>query len=90
MFLPPAHYIYNKLYTWIVMIRGDGHFLESMIAREMSLQNLKRSSKTIFKNRNRLYNVLLTIVFMIFIEALELMYVFNLVETSTSANPVIH
>lgn len=90
VYIPPVHYIYNKIYTQTILFKKNPNIFIKMEDREMSLMNLKQYSKTIFTNRERLYRISLTVLLMIFIEALELMYVFNLVESAISINPLIH
>lgn len=91
VYMPPAHYVYNKVYNLITYLRKDPNVFEIMQHREMGLLNLKSSTSNMLLNKERLYRISLSITLMIFIEAFELMYVFNIVEQSQSNwDPIIH
>lgn len=82
VFIPPAHYIYNKIYNFITISKKNANVFDIMQHREMGLMNLKTSTSNMLLNKERLYRISLTVILLIFIEAFELMYVFNIVEQS--------
>lgn len=89
VYIPPVHYFYNKIYTWIVLFKKNPNVFDDLQHREMGLQNLKTSTSSLMLNWERLFRVSATIIIVIFIETFEMMYIFNIVEQSMP-NTIIH
>lgn len=89
VYLPPIHYLYNKIYTRIILFKKNPNVFTNMENREMSLISLKSSTKNLLLNKERIYRISLMIFIAVLIEALELMYIFNIVEIyNASINPL--
>ncbi len=81
----PFHYLYNKIYTSITLRKNKSNVISMMQAREMSLLSMKLSLNkfsSIFKRKDRLYRILIANFAHIMLEALEIMFIFNMVEES--------
>lgn len=83
--LPPAQYIYNFITTKYFVYNNKNNIITYFNNREKSIESLKLSTKKVFRNRQLLMRVTFTLVFLTIIEALETMYIFNIVEESMSA-----
>lgn len=90
VYLPASHYLYNIIYTKIILFKKNPNVFDSMQSRETGLLNLKRVSKNMFKNKQRLSRLSITIIAMIFIEAFEIMYIFNIVENNINTDSKIY
>lgn len=86
VFIPPSHFIYNKIYTFATLRNRNGNIFLSLQHREFGLRNLKSSVSGVFKNKKRTTRVGFTIFVLIILEALEVMYIFNIVEISMSSD----
>lgn len=80
VYMPPVHYVYNKIYTRVALIKKDNDVFNSMVNREMSLKSLKGSTKKIFESNSRIFRISMIILITTILEAFELMCTFNIVE----------
>lgn len=89
VYSPPAHYLYNKIYTRIALVGKNSNIFDSMQKREMSLISLKGSTKGLFKDKEKMIRISLMIFIATLLEALELMYIFNIIESFNNSQ-VMH
>ncbi len=78
--LPPAHIAFNAINTRVEIRRNNNGIVNRLTNREMSILSMKKSAKSIFDRKDRIYRIALTLVLLTFIEALEIMYIFKIVE----------
>lgn len=78
--LPFAHSIFNIINTRVELLRRNEGIITRLHNREMSIESMKGSVKTIFKRKDRIYRIAFTLFLMTIIEALEMMYIFKIVE----------
>ena len=78
--LPPAHILFNLINTRIELVRNDDGIVNRLTNREMSILSIKKNSKNIFDRKDRIYRLALTLILLTLIEALEIMYIFKIVE----------
>lgn len=91
IYSPPAHYLYNKIYTKIVLFKKSPNVFENMKNREFSILSLKSAKKNSLLQKDRMIRLSLMILISVMIEALELIYIFNIVEMyNTPIDPVMH
>lgn len=82
--LPPAQYIYNYFTTKYFMLRDKNNIITFFHNKEKSVESLRMSTKRVFKNKSMILRVTLVVIFLTIIEALETMYIFNIIEESSS------
>lgn len=80
--LLPSHIIYNYFYTKVILFKKESNIIGASKNREISLLNLKRSSRSLFENKDRIYRIGIMVIVLILIESLEMTYAFNIVEDS--------
>lgn len=80
--LPFAHNLFNYINTKVELHRNSNGIVDRLHNREMSIESMKNSVKTIFKRKDRIYRIALTLFLMTIIEALEIMYIFKIVENN--------
>ncbi len=77
---PPVHFIYNKIHLF-TFLKNDKNISIALENNQMSYSSLKKSTKNIFKEKERMIRVFVIILGIVFLEALESLYIFNLIES---------
>lgn len=86
--LPPAYYLFNIINTRVELFRNKTNIVKRLHNREMSICSIKKSSKDLFKRKDRIYRMIFTIFLTTIIEALEIMYIFKIVENYMFASEI--
>lgn len=84
--LPFVHKLFNILYTRYLVIKKENNVILKLTNKEMTFKSMKNSAKSIFKRKDRIYRTSITLLFLIFIEALEIMYIYEIVENYMYSN----
>lgn len=84
--LPPAHYLYNLLNTKYSIFKRSDNLVMFFTAKEMSLASMKNSTKRILKRKTTITRIAIMIPLLAIVEALEMMYVYQIVEHSMFNN----
>lgn len=82
--IPTAHYLYSWGTTQVLMLKKDRNILNKARNREMSIESMKSSVNRIIKNKRIIIRTSLAITLVILLEALESMYIFEIVENSNN------
>lgn len=86
---PFAHKTFNLLYSKFILLRNESNVISKLETREMSILSMKKTSKELFKRKDRIYRIIITMLFMIFLEAFEIMYIYKIVENSMYFNGIL-
>ncbi|MFV0254652.1 MAG: hypothetical protein ACK5G7_00750, partial [Erysipelotrichaceae bacterium] len=62
------------------MIRDKDNIITFFHNKEKSIDSLRTSTKNVFRNKTMITRVTLIIIFLTLIEALETIYIFNIIE----------
>lgn len=80
IFIYPIHFIYNIIYTQLSLRKNPDRTISMMENREMSLLSMKRSYKTLFTKKDRIYRIMIMTILPVFLNAFEMMYIFKMTE----------